>query len=153
MIDIFDYDNDYFTFTAAETGIINFTATASGLSMINIDWLTAGIDDAKADFNLLSFEVNAGENYTLGISSSHAYGHYKINVNYGEAQKDVVAYEGTTIKTLTMTDIFGTVSNMDFDINVNSEASLSTLNFGESDLISLSTLQNNHHHFQLEQTL
>ncbi|MHB1033679.1 MAG: S8 family serine peptidase [Pirellulales bacterium] len=82
-------DRDYFTFTAGRTGTVTLTADTSGaLSPV---WEVPGVAShvAGARGNLLSFEVVAGQAYTVGLSSRGGLGRYGIEVALAGAESNV----------------------------------------------------------------
>ncbi len=91
-LEITGYDQDYFTFTATETSTIYLTATANGLSAINVTWLTDNISSVEINNHILAIDVIANENYTVGITSSSGYGYYEINAQYTFAPENAPVY-------------------------------------------------------------
>jgi len=77
-------DADYFSFTAAMTGTVSFTATST--QSVSPSWAATwdalGGNGAISGSNgeTFTFDVVAGQGYTLGISSSDGLGYYGLNI-------------------------------------------------------------------------
>lgn len=73
-------DRDYFTFTATDTGIAKFTATATG--ELRTGWeLAGGGGTVSADGGTFTFDVIAGRTYTMGLSTRAGLGRYSIDAS------------------------------------------------------------------------
>jgi subtilisin family serine protease len=71
-------DADYFTFTAAATGSVSFTATAThGLAP---SWSGAGGVVSGEQGETFTFDVVAGQSYTAGLSTSGGIGYYDLAI-------------------------------------------------------------------------
>jgi len=95
-------DLDYFTFTAAQTGVATFTASAT--HDLDVAWQTAGSHGAGAvvDGNLV-LNVVAGQTYTVGLGTSAGIGYYDLSVeletsvvDWGEVASGQFAHENLT---------------------------------------------------------
>ncbi|MBC8351311.1 MAG: S8 family serine peptidase [Planctomycetes bacterium] len=75
-------DQDVFTFTAGATGSISFT-TDTTFSLV----LDAQLIDGEGSFenNVLTFDVVAGNSYTLSLASSEGIGYYSTAISLDEA--------------------------------------------------------------------
>ncbi len=71
-------DVDFLTFTAAESGTMTLAAGVTH-DMIS-DWQLVGGGGA-ADGNSLTFDVQAGQSYTVSLASSNGLGHYDVGVS------------------------------------------------------------------------
>ena len=74
-------DADYFKFTAASTGSVNFTAS-NMTHNVDASWsVTGGTGTASGENNeSLTLEVVAGQEYTVGFSSADGLGYYHLDV-------------------------------------------------------------------------
>lgn len=72
-------DADYFRFTAAGNGTVSFTATTHG--SLNHTWDAAGGVVSGANGETCTFNVVAGQSYTIGIASSAGTGNYELAVD------------------------------------------------------------------------
>ncbi len=75
-------DVDYFTFTAAASGTMTF-ATEVDYDMVS-DWTLVGGGGANQN-GTLTFDVQAGQSYTISLGSSAGLGHYEIDVSLQSA--------------------------------------------------------------------
>jgi subtilisin family serine protease len=76
-------DKDYFTFTAASTGTLNFAAAASYDLATRWEVVGAGGQVSVYDTGTLSLSVVAGQNYTVGLTTSAGAGHYQVTTSVG----------------------------------------------------------------------
>ncbi|MEX2310727.1 MAG: S8 family serine peptidase [Pirellulales bacterium] len=73
-------DADYFSFTAAATGTVSFTATTThGLSPVWTASAVAG-EVSGANGETFTLDVVAGQSYTLGLSTSGGIGYYDLAI-------------------------------------------------------------------------
>ncbi|HJQ79705.1 MAG TPA: S8 family serine peptidase [Lacipirellulaceae bacterium] len=82
-------DADYFTFTAATSGTVAFTATTThGMDPV---WTPVGGSGAVSGTNgeTYTFNVVAGQTYTIGLSSSSCIGYYDLAFDVGFAYTDL----------------------------------------------------------------
>jgi len=70
-------DRDYFSFVADQTGTMTLTAAAT--QEMAAQWVLVDGNGA-ADGDTLTFDVVAGQTYTVGLMSSAGIGHYDVNV-------------------------------------------------------------------------
>ena len=70
-------DVDYFTFTAGQSGTINLTADTT--HEMAASWQLIG-GGASIDGNAISFDVVAGQSYTVALGSSDGLGNYEVSV-------------------------------------------------------------------------
>ena len=74
-------DSDYFSFTAGSTGTVTFTATSASHEL-DAAWEGSGGEGwTNAGGQSYTMEVVAGQQYTIGISSSEGLGYYDIEVS------------------------------------------------------------------------
>ncbi len=103
-------DRDYFTFTAAQTGTLTLSADASQQMIAQWELIGGG---GSVDGCSLSFDVIAGQTYTVGLMSSGGMGHYMVNaeldsgaIDWGVVERthvDDVAVDGETWYSITAT--------------------------------------------------
>ena len=70
-------DADYFRFTAAATGTVTFTADTT--HALNAVWTGTGAVSGP-DGNTYTFDVVAGQSYTVGLSTSDGIGYFDLTV-------------------------------------------------------------------------
>jgi len=71
-------DSDFFRFTAAATGTVTFTATTThGLAPV---WSATGGTVSGSRGESYTFDVAAGQSYTIGLSTSGGIGYYDLAV-------------------------------------------------------------------------
>jgi hypothetical protein len=68
-------DQDFFKFTAKRSGTITFSADTAGMDP---QWSLGGLQSGRGE--KFSFEVTAGQRYTVGLSSSEGVGNYSLNL-------------------------------------------------------------------------
>ncbi len=74
-------DVDYFTFTAANTGTVTFAATNTTYNLSSTWEVTGGTGWASGtDNEIYTVDVTAGQQYTVGISSSNGLGGYDLGI-------------------------------------------------------------------------
>ena len=73
-------DSDYFKFTAANTGTVTFTASATD-SLVPV-WIGSGTTSG-ANGETYTLAVVAGQQYTFGLSTGGGIGYYNITVDTG----------------------------------------------------------------------
>ena len=74
-------DSDYFTFTAGVTGSVSFTASSMTHDLAASWQLDGGSGEATGEQNeTFTFDVVAGEAYTLGFSSADGLGYYDFEI-------------------------------------------------------------------------
>ena len=75
-------DWDFFTFSAGETGTISFAIDTNISTAINVQLIdgTATFED-----NVLTFDVVAGESYTIALGANGVTGDYSTTINLEEA--------------------------------------------------------------------
>ncbi|MEN6493297.1 MAG: S8 family serine peptidase [Thermoguttaceae bacterium] len=71
-------DHDYFRFTAAKSGRVTFTLTATGDMQTHWD-VVAGGSEQTSQGSTVTMQVVAGQTYTIGLGSANGLGHYTIN--------------------------------------------------------------------------
>jgi subtilisin family serine protease len=76
-------DHDYFTFTAAASGTINFTATTNYDMGMRWEVVGGGGAITTYDSNLLALNVVAGQTYTIGVCTTAGVGYYSVNAQTG----------------------------------------------------------------------
>jgi subtilisin family serine protease len=88
-------DKDYFTFTAAASGTIDFTSTAN--HDLDVRWEVVGPGNTITthDTDTLALNVVAGQSYTIGICTTAGVGVYSVNAETG-----IVATELGTVESL-----------------------------------------------------
>jgi subtilisin family serine protease len=88
-------DKDYFTFTAAASGTIDFSSTAN--HDLDVRWEVVGTGGAITtyDTSTLALNVVAGQSYTIGICTTAGVGVYSVN-----AESGIVAIELGTAESL-----------------------------------------------------
>jgi subtilisin family serine protease len=87
-------DADYFSFTAAATGSVSFTATTThGLVPI---WNAPGGTVSGEEGEVITLDVVAGNSYTLGLSTSGGIGYYTIAVDAGSEETPIVDWGTVT---------------------------------------------------------
>ncbi len=69
-------DQDYFTLTAAQTGVMRVALTTQG--GLHTVWRTTDSGASVADNNILSLGVVAGQQYTIGLAGSQQLGRYSL---------------------------------------------------------------------------
>lgn len=74
-------DVDYFKFTASSSGRVTFAASDITHEMVAKWTLSGGTGDLSNNGNSFSFDVVAGQTYTVGLSSSAGIGHYHLDVS------------------------------------------------------------------------
>jgi subtilisin family serine protease len=72
-------DSDFFTFTAAANGTVSFTATTTH-SLAPI-WTATGGTVSGANGQTYTFNVTAGQTYTIGLSTSSGIGFYDLAID------------------------------------------------------------------------
>jgi subtilisin family serine protease len=82
-------DHDYFTFTAATTGSVAFTASTSYELGLRWQVVGAGGGITSHDTNSLSLEVVAGQSYTIGVCTTAGVGFYSVSAATGLAATDL----------------------------------------------------------------
>jgi subtilisin family serine protease len=71
-------DADFFRFTAAANGTVTFTATTThGLAPV---WTASGGTVSGSDGETYTFDVVAGQSYTIGVSTSGGTGYYDLAI-------------------------------------------------------------------------
>jgi subtilisin family serine protease len=71
-------DSDYFSFTAAANGTVSFTATTThGLATV---WNATGGTVSGTQGETYTFDVTAGQSYTIGLSTSGGIGYYDLAI-------------------------------------------------------------------------
>jgi len=76
-------DHDYFTFTAAASGTINFSATAAYDLTVRWEVVGSGGTITTRDASTLALNVVAGQSYTIGICTTAGVGVYSVNAETG----------------------------------------------------------------------
>lgn len=71
-------DVDYFKFTAGDNGSVHFAAT--GTHDLTASWQVSGAAGVVANSAGLTFDVVAGQAYTVGLSTADGIGHYSMSV-------------------------------------------------------------------------
>jgi subtilisin family serine protease len=85
-------DADFFRFTAAATGTVSFTAdTTHGLAPV---WTASGGTVSGSDGETYTFDVVAGQSYTIGLSTSGGIGYYDLSI---EAEAEFTYVDWGTI--------------------------------------------------------
>jgi subtilisin family serine protease len=74
-------DVDYFKFTASASGRVTFAASDITHEMIAKWELSGGTGTLSNNGKTFSFDVVAGQTYTVGLSSSGGIGHYHLDVS------------------------------------------------------------------------
>ncbi len=74
-------DADYFTFTATTTGTARFTASTTGNWQPTFDLVGATGTVSGTNRNVVTFNVVAGQTYTLGLSGGASTGNYSLALN------------------------------------------------------------------------
>jgi hypothetical protein len=74
-------DADYFKFTASANGRVSFAATDITHEMVAKWTLSSGTGTLSNNGNTFSFDVVAGQTYSVGLSSSAGIGHYHLDVS------------------------------------------------------------------------
>ena len=89
-------DSDYFTFTAGTTGAMSFTANVT--HALAPSWeVSGGGGQVSGNSNeVFSFDVTAGQTYTVGLDSSDGIGHYTMNVGI-QANAPVLTTSGNAL--------------------------------------------------------
>jgi len=104
------YDTDYFTFTSNATGTLDLNARAVGFTEITPEWQT-DISDAYSNTGSdLHFSVQAGQDYTVGLTSTHAMGHYQVDFNFDLTRSSQTASVSGEETTLSMNDVFSSAA-------------------------------------------
>jgi len=70
-------DTDFFRFTAGATGVATVSATPS--DSLETQWQLIGAD-GQIDGDSVTFDVEAGHTYTVGLGTSGGIGHYRLDV-------------------------------------------------------------------------
>ena len=77
-------DSDYFSFTAGATGTV--TITASGLThSMAADWAMWGASSWNFDGNVCTFDVVAGQEYTVALFTADGLGYYDLSFDLQSA--------------------------------------------------------------------
>ncbi|MCA9271393.1 MAG: S8 family serine peptidase [Planctomycetales bacterium] len=77
-------DVDYFTFTAAQSGTVTFSATTT--DDLALQWQqVGGVSGTGGQF---SFDVVAGQSYTIGLTGNGASGRYDVTVSLQVANEE-----------------------------------------------------------------
>lgn len=77
-------DSDFFSFTAQQTGRVTFSINVT--HQLQPEWELVGAKGVvDPDEGTLSFEVYAGQTYTVGLSTQDGLGHYTIDVRLDTA--------------------------------------------------------------------
>ncbi|MEZ6073834.1 MAG: S8 family serine peptidase [Pirellulales bacterium] len=71
-------DVDYFRFTAGDTGTVHFGAEVA--EYLTADWRVSGASGVVVDATGVTFDVVAGQSYTVGLATDDGIGHYSITV-------------------------------------------------------------------------
>jgi subtilisin family serine protease len=99
-------DADYFRFTAAGAGTVSFTVTTHGT--LDHVWDAAGGAVSGASGETYTFNVVAGQTYTIGISSSAGVGNYELAV---DADVQFVFTDWGTVTQLQYNNVSNTGTN------------------------------------------
>ncbi len=76
-------DRDYFTFTAASSGTLNFAATSNYDLATRWEVVGPGGGTTTYDTGTLSLSVVAGQRYTIGLTTSAGIGYYQVTTSTG----------------------------------------------------------------------
>ncbi len=76
-------DRDYFTFTAASSGTLNFAATSNYDLATRWEVVGPGNGITTYDTGTLSLSVVAGQRYTIGLTTSAGIGYYQVTTSTG----------------------------------------------------------------------
>jgi subtilisin family serine protease len=76
-------DKDYFTFTAASNGTLNFAASSSYDLATRWEVVAVGGGISVYDTGTLSLSVVAGQTYTIGLTTSAGVGNYQVTTSVG----------------------------------------------------------------------
>ncbi len=82
-------DHDYFTFTAAQSGVARLWANATGELRTSWELVEGSGTITGAGNNLLSVNVIAGQTYTIGLGTSQGLGYYTITAQIDPATVDL----------------------------------------------------------------
>ncbi|MEX0642676.1 MAG: S8 family serine peptidase, partial [Pirellulales bacterium] len=77
-------DTDFFRFTASASGSVSLsTASSDGTSK----WVTSALGTFTQDVGTLSFNVVAGQTYTVGLAADSKVSHFQLNIHYSLASE------------------------------------------------------------------